>query len=429
MGRSSGAVARTPTIGVSTTPLRAGDGLWYNPLRMLKKGFTLVELLIVIVVIAILTSITFRIMGVSEDQSARNTTVLRLHALESAIGGYYAAFGSYPPVRLHGSRNIYFRVNDQGVQVVDKDPVDGVLDWMRVHAACRSQPVAMNYPFDQSAWKAIVQLSQQMQKLASLNRGFSYGAAATVGFDALQTPAQLNGKSDEEEWTHLNLFRFGLMSFLLPRFLFMMQANDTTIYDKFSQWGDNNNIPCRFEDGIPDDSWEDIARQVVRPSGGEIHRETWKVALLPSQIVTARWVACLEGCCTFMSDNSGPTSVWGVELGGSGDRGPLSEPGFTAQVNFPWRYPSVFTSGELQREGNGFSQAYALDGVTVVDGWGEEFYYYSPLPHQGYRLWSAGPNNRTFPPWISETEINRFGASDAKTAREWKSDDVVHMSN
>ncbi|MBR2066304.1 MAG: prepilin-type N-terminal cleavage/methylation domain-containing protein, partial [Kiritimatiellae bacterium] len=32
---------------------------------MLKKGFTLVELLIVIVVIAILTSITFRIMGVS----------------------------------------------------------------------------------------------------------------------------------------------------------------------------------------------------------------------------------------------------------------------------------------------------------------------------------------------------------------------------
>lgn len=76
--------------------MRAWEGLWYNPLRMLKKGFTLVELLIVIVIVAILMAITFRIMGVSDDQTARQWTVMRLHALESAIGGYYAAFGSYP---------------------------------------------------------------------------------------------------------------------------------------------------------------------------------------------------------------------------------------------------------------------------------------------------------------------------------------------
>ena len=148
---------------------------------MRKKGFTLVELLIVIVVIAILTSITFRIMGVSEDQSARNTTVLRLHALESAIGGYYAAFGSYPPVRLHGSRNIFYKVNDQGVQVVDDDPEDGALNWFRVHAACKSQPVAMSYPFSESNLKAVTKLSQQLQKLASSGKGFAYGRAAVVG--------------------------------------------------------------------------------------------------------------------------------------------------------------------------------------------------------------------------------------------------------
>ena len=79
--------------------------------------------------------------------------------------------------------------------------------------------------------------------------------------------------------------------------------------------------------------------------------------------------------------------------------------------------------------GNGFSQAYALDGVTVVDGWGEEFYYYSPLPHQGYRLWSAGENRKTFPPCISESDINGLGPENAWTAREWRADDVVHMSN
>lgn len=399
---------------------------------MLKKGFTLVELLIVIVVIAILTSITFRIMGVSEDQSARNITVLRLHALESAIGGYYAAFGSYPPVRLHGSRNIFYKVNDQGVQVVDDDPEDGVLNWFRVHAACKSQPVAMSYPFSESNLKAVTKLSQQLQKLASSGKGFAYGRAAVVGFDGLPTPQQLSGKYDEAEWTHLNLFKFGLMSFLLPRFLYMMQSRDTSIYDKFAQWGDNNNVPCRFEDGIPYDKWEDLAKDVVPTPDGKTNPNAWKVALLPSQIITARWAACLQGCCCFYMESSGYQTVWGVNVGGGEGGAPfLSEPGFSVQVNSgkEHHYPPVYSSGELQNEHNDWTRAYAADGVTVIDGWEEEFYYYSPPPHQGYRLWSAGPNRKTFPPWISETEINKLSASDAKTAREWKSDDVVHMSN
>ncbi len=409
--------------------MRAWEGLWYNPLRMLKKGFTLVELLIVIVVIAILSSITFRIMGVSEDQEARNTTVKRLHALESAIGGYYAAFGSYPPVRLHGSRNIFYKVNEQGVQVVDDDPEKGVLDWLRVHAACKSQPVAMSYPPSKSNWKEITQLSQLLQKLASSGKGFAYGRAAVVGFDGLQTPNQLAPKYDETEWTHLNLFKFGLMSFLLPRFLYMMQHPDTTIYDKFAQWGDNNNVPCRFEDGVPYDKWEDLANDVVPTADGKTNPNAWKVALLPSQIITARWAACLQECCCFNMENSGYRTVWGVSVDRGGGAPPLSEPGFSVQVNSGHHYPPVYSSGELQKEQNDWTRAYAVDGVTVIDGWGEEFYYYSPPPHQGYRLWSAGPNWKTFPPWISETEINELSASDAKTAREWKSDDIVHMSN
>ena len=405
---------------------------------MLKKGFTLVELLIVIVVIAILTAITFRIMGSSEDQKDLHNTVMRLHALESAIGGYYAAFGSYPPVRLHGSRNIFYKVNDQGIQVVDEEPEEGKLDWLRVHAACKSQPVAMSYPPPKFAWNHISALSRKLQKTASANKGFAYGRAAVVGFDGLQTPGQLSGKKDEPEWTHLNLFKFGLMSFLLPRFRFMMQADDTTIYDKFAQWGDNNNVPCKFEDGIPYDSWEEIAR-LVQPSGTDPkecmpNSEIWKVALLPSQIVTARWIACLEDCCTFyISTESSDcpswyTKVWGVNLG----KGTLlSGSALSAQVSEGngHRYPPIYSSGDLQSEHNDFYQAYATDGITVNDGWGEEFYYYSPLPHQGYRLWSAGRNKRTFPPWISEAEINKLSANDASMAREWKADDVVHMSN
>ena len=69
---------------------------------------------------------------------------------------------------------------------------------------------------------------------------------------------------------------------------------------------------------------------------------------------------------------------------------------------------------------------YILDGVTMVDGWGQEFYYYSPSPYQGYTLWSSGKNLRTFPPWLRrdllESEAKRLTAI-------WIADDIMHLSN
>ncbi len=403
---------------------------------MLKKGFTLVELLIVIVVIAILSSITFRIMGVSESQSSRHTTVLRLHALESAISGYYAAFGSYPPVRLHGSRNIFCKLNDQGIQVLD-ELEEGKLVWDRVHAACLSQPIAMSYPCCEDNQTIVKDFSKDLLELAAQDSEYGSGSTALVPFDGLPTPNQLSGKQDETEWTELNLFKFGLMSFLLPRFIYMMQCRDTGIYDKFAQWGDNNNVPCRFEDGVPYERWSDLALQ-AKPGSQSYNPDLWKVALLPSQIVTARWLPCLEGICFFYhGENSPYTSIWGVNLLGDKETW-LSENAFRAQTNAKWRRPPVYSSGELQNEQNGFTQAFMPDGLTVKDGWGEEFYYYSPPPHQSYRLWSGGNDSSavegemtaTFPPWISETEIDKIlSPADARRARRWKSDDIVHMSN
>ena len=439
MGRSSGAVARTPTIGVSTTPLRAGEGLWYNPLRMLKKGFTLVELLIVIVIIAILMSITYRIMGVSEDQTARQWTVMRLHGLENAIGGYYAVFGSYPPVRLHGSRNIFCRLNRQGIQLVNQID-EGVLVWDRVRAACLSQPVAMSYPPCEWSLPLAAKISKELLELAKEDPEFGSGSTALVAFDGIPTTGRFSGKEDEVEWTQLNLFKFGLMSFLLPRYLYMMQGADPTLYDKFAQWGDNNNVPCKFEDGIPFDTWRELADQSRPNSDGTYNPDLWKVALMPSQIVTARWMPYLSEICFFnYGMNSLYTTMWGVNLFCSQPMATwLCEPAFRTQTGKPWRRPPVYTAGDQQSVDNGFTQAFMPDGVSVLDGWGEEFYYYSPPPHQGYRLWSGGfdPTARsdqqtaTFPPWISETEIDKIlSPADAKLARRWKADDIVHMSN
>ena len=401
----------------------------------MKKAFTLVELLVVVVVIAILMAVTFRIVGVGEEETSRSNTVKRMHALETCISGYFAAFGSYPPVRLHGSRNIFYKVNKQGIQVVDEDPDYGTFNWIKVHAACRSQPVAMNYPFREKDWPVINKTSIQVQKMYSKGKG-GLAEVAGTGFDALQTTSQLSSKSEEDAWTHCNLFRFGLMSFLLPRFMIMMEGPDTTIYDKFVQWGENNNVPCKFEDGVPYEKWEDIAKQVKPPSpnSDDINDELWKVALLPSQIITARWIACLEGICNLQNPNRKKgdkpyLNVWGVNIAAEDSQSGLTQAGLTTQINNPWRYPPIFSSGDLQSEDNGWTQAYALDGISCVDGWGEEFYYYSPSPHQSYRLWSAGKNRKTFPPWITEKEIDELNASWASEARLWKSDDIVHMSH
>jgi prepilin-type N-terminal cleavage/methylation domain-containing protein len=77
----------------------------------MKKGFSLVEMLIVVTVLVTLMAITFRLRAIGGSSSHRNTTVSRLQRLENCLSGYYAAFGTYPPVKLHGSRNYKLAVS------------------------------------------------------------------------------------------------------------------------------------------------------------------------------------------------------------------------------------------------------------------------------------------------------------------------------
>lgn len=92
----------------------------------MKRAFTLIEMMIVVAVIAILTGILFRLMGVGEDAEKRNITVARMQRLENCLSGYYAAFGSYPPVELEGrSRNYRYEVNPGGIQQTSRNPQNG----------------------------------------------------------------------------------------------------------------------------------------------------------------------------------------------------------------------------------------------------------------------------------------------------------------
>lgn len=373
----------------------------------MKRAFTLIELLITVAVIVLLMQIVFRLGAINEESRARAETVMKLQKLENCLSGYNAAFGNYPPVKLHGSRNYYYKVNRNGIQQVkNQKPDTGKLVWERVRAACKSQPVAMNYPYSSDMYDYVRKVSVLLKKKHDEGeKPFCDCPALANLFDALENPGMVSSKQHKPEWVDTQIFRFGLLSFLLPRYEIMMrhknrkndgweedemsENQDLSLYDDFDQWGNNNQKPCKFEDGTPYERWEDVA-------GGQ----GWQIKLLPSQAVTERWAPNLDGVWT----STGEVSEYAI--------------------------PEIYSAGDSQGgEQSGGTQQYVLDGRTVYDGWNNEFYYYSKPPYQSYRLWSSGPNGLTFPPWASDEEIAELDASDQQKVFQWVSDDIVKMKN
>lgn len=386
----------------------------------MKRAFTLVELLVVVVVIAILASIVFKIGSIGSDSTARNRTVERIQRLENALSGYYAAFGSYPPVQLQGrSRNPFYETNDYGVQQVSQDPA-GSIDmgtdrgWKQIEAACRAQPVSMEFPYDsrEETQNYITAVSEALKELYKDN------ATVSKGFDGLKETEQLSSHKTKADWTETQLFKFGLMSYLLPRYLIMMGRGTSTgsgqsesVYDDYAQWSDNNDMPSRFEDGTPYKSWSDLNGDLGKTS------EKWKVALLPSQSVTARWLVNFKNALACKTNQR----HYGVDLRDYNEEGGISI----------HEIPKIYSAGDSQSgTGGSGSQQYVLNEITMRDGWERDLYYYSLPPYQSYRIWSAGPNGKTFPPWISPEELSSGPLSSYRQlVQNWTADDIVQLKN
>ena len=395
----------------------------------MKKGFTLVEMLIVVTVLITLMGMVFRLGSLGGDSTRRNVTISRLQRVENCLSGYYAAFGSYPPVKLHGTRNIYAKANSHGIQSDEETNSDlwswssigeskEVSAWNQVRAACRSQPVDACFPFPDGYSQRIKIVSDALAQKANsgdsrykaywanpevkarLSAGFSDASSDNIG--------RFNPYKNDVDWKNVQLFKFGLMSFLLPRYLVMM--NGAQSFFQYAQWTENNTEP---RNPLNDDefSWEQIRKNQGANASAE---QLASVANIPSQAVTARWMPNLEGIVS--SEHT--WNLFGVVISSTGD----------ADRNLRSDNPNidVYEPGDFGNDSH--SQQYVLDYVTVQDGWGNELYYYSPAPYQSYTLWSSGPNGRTFPPWIP------LDSSDlSNTARErislWTQDDYTHMSN
>lgn len=382
-----------------------------------RSGFTLIELLIVTVVIVTLMGVVFRLAGAGSDQRAKATTLSRMQRIENAISGYYAAYGSYPPVPLQGrSRNIDVRVDDNGVQgpptatspVNLSNPNNDTLK--QIEAACRAQPIAVLFPFfgaDVDSQKKGD--AEALVNLLSSQNGASYSALRSIGSLDL----------DKTAWHEIELFQFGLLSFLLPRYQFMLQG-DSELYDhtmggsarRIGQWASNNQLPCRPDTGRTYESWESIQKYLYQ--SGASNPEAAIIETISSQAVCARWMPNLEKIIT------GGLTFFGVDTSDE-DRKYL---GGKIYTGLPEKdaWMRQFSTGGYDSK----TALYLLNGMTIVDGWNVEFYYSSEPPYQSYRLWSAGRDRRTFPPWY---DLSSFSSQDRAKIAGWTKDDLTHLAN
>ena len=398
------------------------------------RGFTIVELMVVTLVIAILMSIAFKLSGVGKDRERRNRTIARLQKLENCLSGYYAVYGSYPPVPDQGvSRNIYLDVDDYGVQT--GNPGKRTLDSAQVKAACRAQPVGVIYPYPEGMNEYIDQLSELMKERwgddadeavrNKFRRGFINSSKNANGlFNAGVTTSGSSyrggAKRLSPNWNDCQLFRYGLLSFLLPRYLFMM-GGDADFYKgtdtdpHYVQWGGFNKMPVNNMNGKRgvaserhkvDSTFTELRNRLNYDAYGNIRgnqRDVAEVASIPSQSVCRRWLTNLEGIV------AGGKEFYGIKT---------HDNGAGEMLNVENKEIPLYESNRQQ---------YVLGEMTIYDGWGSPLYYYSEPPYQSYRLWSAGPNGETFPPWVPLDSLDDDNRR--KTAAAWMADDIMMMSN
>lgn len=389
--------------------------------KLHRSGFTLIELLVVTVVVVSLMAVMFRLSGIAGNTSNRETTVHRLQRLENCLSGYYAAFGSYPPVPLQGaSRNVYRKVDDIHDTIqTDDDEIETSLSWNSVRAACMAQPVAAMFPPPDGykekyeAFRRGIQTALDSDFYSESTRNHVQQLLSMTWL-SLENPGFLNPHKPETDCRRLYLFRYGLMSFLLPRYRFMLQcakgseSGSTEAFngsiDNYRQWTDFNSLPPKMDTGIAYGSWKSFCDII----GGD---DDWQIDLIPSQAACARWIANLQGIV------SGPAfNFFGVPIAGPGNGIPSVES------------PGGFTLYSPGGSGASRNSGYPLNRLTVHDGWGNDFYYYSPAPHQTYVLWSAGENEKTFPPWVDMEQFKKENRKDYDTAVSWMSDDIKFMS-
>ena len=405
----------------------------------MKRGFTLIEMMVVIAVLVTLMAMTFRLTDIGAETEARTMTISRMQRLENALSGFHAAFGCYPPVKLHGNRSL--ESQDRTINWANEGEA-----WRWVREVCRAQPIGCRFPFPRgggdSIALAIKDLSDMIREASTMEEYQDvfdtqdmkdWASAGFMSASDSKVEGRLSGNKDKVLWSDIKLFQYGVMSFLLPRYLVMM-GGDRQYYEGndgsggYAQWSKNNQNPSDPYTGesIPWSRVYDWVQNYVN-SNEQMNENVMKLRMMPSQAVCARWMPNLEGICRCNRD----VTLFGVHIKSSHwiDAGIFDGMGIKRLVS------AIRECCYSPEDSGSYTDQYLLDEVTVQDGWGREFYYYSRSPYQSYTLWSAGPDGKTFPPWISRDNLQSNARSDsggtgeADRAAQWTKDDIIHLSN
>jgi Type II secretion system (T2SS), protein G len=280
-----------------------------------------------------------------------------LQCLEFALSGYNSAFGMYPAVQPYQNPNLTLFKQD------DDYPTRSMNEAQKATTCARAQPIAFEYPTPLALDEAVSD-SEYRDKLQSLVKDPN-AISINKLVDSLD--------SQKTSWADNKGFKFGLMSFLLPRVDVVGLPNSqngpaTPVFVK-GQWKANNPMSKTESEG-------EVIEKLLMQQGLEAG-------------ACKRWLPNLENAVSGFKKE-----VYGIRLAGGGH--------------------GLVKRGTASTQEESGQQVY-LAQSTIVDGWGREFFYYSAPPHQSYRIWSAGPDGNTFPPWEPLTE----------KAKTWIKDDIV----
>jgi len=110
------------TVGSSSAPTPS------RPLRRRHSGFTLIEMLVVVLIMALLMGLLVRHMRNADDRANRAATTKTIEQVSAALEEFFAEYGQYPPVPVYkgdGCQPIYFEFP---VEYLPPDPRAGPPD-------------------------------------------------------------------------------------------------------------------------------------------------------------------------------------------------------------------------------------------------------------------------------------------------------------
>lgn len=315
-----------------------------------QHGFTLIEMLIVIVIIFILSGMVLKIMTMVSDNTAKTRCKSELLQIENALAEYYSEYGQYPPG-------------------VDEQPQRNV-DYEYENAAYQPPGFRDNF-------------------LVSSDYSNTLAATGNPYFPDIIVSA--------DNWPRYVAVR-------LDRYA----VGGHNKYQQMKNWGIGYNYGLyshlweRDMEGKRDGTDEEKRRAIL--FGGQFHwyrKDSERDKRL--KIKLASLLSNVTPLCNAREEkrrNYSNVPVYSRRTGKKYLPGEEFDNGDGSNKH------------EFHDSDSGGSPQYLNSVYTVRDPWGHGLYYECKPPYYSYKLWSAGPDGQSYSDQVSSQGLKKYNADD-----------------